>query len=166
MVETGDIERVLELLSGLSDARGSSTEQSITVAEALLTAPDDHSATIAELMSRALSLLPVRRSSRQQLETVTAAMRVLISENSLRFPRRSALLEEAETFALSIEDPTLLVPVAGLVADAWSRLDADRPRAQKLLQVARGYFAKIRRRSRQNICCIAAAAGFAKIGSK
>jgi hypothetical protein len=136
-VEIGEVQRVLELLAGLSDVRGYSAEPLIAVAEALLTANGDHSTDVTALLSRALGLLPVRRSSSMQLETLAAAVRVLTSEPGLELPGRPALLEEAEAFALSVEDPGLLVAAVGPVADAWARHDADRPRAQRLLDVAR-----------------------------
>jgi hypothetical protein len=142
-VEFGDVQRVLELVTGLHDARGSSIDQLIAVAEALLTAKGDHSSEAAELLSRVLTLLPERRGSVRQLETMTAVIQVLTSEHGPHFSHRAAVLNEAEFFALSIEDPRLLVAIAGLVADAWAHSDAECPRAKKLLQVALGYLAKI-----------------------
>ena len=136
-IDHGEIQRVLGSLAGLSDVRGDSAEQLIAVAEALLNTQANYAKDIAALLSRALRLLPVQRSSSKQLETLGAALRVLTSKPSLELPGRSELLEEAETFSMSVEDPALLVTATGLVADAWARRDVDRPHAQRLLDIAR-----------------------------
>jgi hypothetical protein len=135
-VRVGKVEPVVALLKASGTVKARAAEPMIAVATELLasfkedklsTAKADYPKIAADLLSGALGMLPLIRTSSWQLQRLTET-RPLILADGLDDTLRLPLLEQASKFARGIEEPSqraaCLGFVAGLLASSSDGVDS------------------------------------------
>lgn len=142
-VKLGEIRRVLRLLDAIDGARA--VEPLTAVAEVLTTMGKiqessedriDHAQIAADLLGRALAVLPMLPSSGEQLTGLATVTALLGANTVLAEAPRQLLLEQAQALAQSLSEPALRVANLGLVAEAMATSASGQAQARPLVEQA------------------------------
>ncbi len=151
-IRLGEVDRVLELLGGLSTVKGRATEAFTAVAKELLALKAkerkpaetiDLAQVAAELVGQAAGMLAVIRSSSGQLEAVAAITDLLEDGKGLSKAQREQLVEQVLEYAQTVREPTLHASTLGLMASALATSESSRDKARSLVAHARAVIEKI-----------------------
>jgi hypothetical protein len=145
-VRLGETDRVLALLAALTETKGRAVEPLIAVASALIAQAGEggregdaaRSADLAaELLGRALGMVPLVRNSSGRLEALAAIADLLSDDRILPDGPRRRLLAQGRDAAEGEWEPELRAAALGLAAGALATSEADRADAARMLAEAR-----------------------------
>jgi hypothetical protein len=138
-VRLGDAAQVVSLLDALPEYRGRAAQQLVAVAEELLESrprlEENLQTVIARLVSRALGMLHLVRTSAWKLERLQSIVR-LLSGYPLGAAEMLQLTAQARGFAEACEDDILRACAFGLVAQMAGTVPATQSEVRKLIDVA------------------------------
>ena len=141
-VRFGMLDSVLSVLTSVTETAGRAAEPLTRVAAALLRAAADgapgdmdvRADLAADLLGRAIGMLPLIRSASGKISALSAIVSTLAAGGGLAEERRQTLLRQTRDYAETEFEPGLRAATLGLVAGVFASSPADRPQAALLLE--------------------------------